>query len=440
MGAMRLRTPCLAVLLLLIIAMAVAVHPAIASASTADLLAVAQETIDTDGDGLDDAQEVELGTDPDVADTDGDGLTDGGEVGAQSDGYGTDPTLFDTDGDGFGDGDEIASGSDPIDPTSTPDSVGTTSNILVTKFTCPPGYDGNDFVGECAATEGVTFGIGFAGSEFFASEATNAEGLAPFHDISAGTYVIAEDIPGDVIDRIEVFCAAPGDTEPRLLTVNAVNSVTVEVLAGEELSCSWYNVPIDQMAGASAITVQAFLCPADYADKDLITACDEPLAEVGVTVGLDASEFGVEGETDAAGTVTFGDLGSGAYTVTLGVPGDVARFNATCGRHTEFEFSVIAAATTNQISFELLESDEVLCTFLVIPESQGAPTATPVTPVPTAVATAAPTKPAGPVASLPDTGAGVGSMTAAANVAPYLILVALIAMSGVLRTRRTRVR
>ncbi len=40
---------------------------------------------DTDGDGLDDDTEVELGTDPDVADTDGDDYDDGAEVDGNTD-------------------------------------------------------------------------------------------------------------------------------------------------------------------------------------------------------------------------------------------------------------------------------------------------------------------------------------------------------------------
>jgi nucleoside-specific outer membrane channel protein Tsx len=54
---------------------------------------------DTDGDGLTDSQEEELGTDPENPDTDGDGLTDGEEVE-----LGTDPLNPDTDGDGIPDG------------------------------------------------------------------------------------------------------------------------------------------------------------------------------------------------------------------------------------------------------------------------------------------------------------------------------------------------
>jgi hypothetical protein len=66
--------------------------------------------IDTDGDGLSDAEELLLGTDPDKADTDRDGLTDGEEVRI----VGTDPRNADTDGDGFSDGDELYSGFDPM--------------------------------------------------------------------------------------------------------------------------------------------------------------------------------------------------------------------------------------------------------------------------------------------------------------------------------------
>lgn len=65
---------------------------------------------DSDGDGVTDADEAELGTDPDVADTDGDRLSDGDERDA-----GTDPLEIDSDGDGYLDGDEVAEGSDPLD-------------------------------------------------------------------------------------------------------------------------------------------------------------------------------------------------------------------------------------------------------------------------------------------------------------------------------------
>lgn len=67
-------------------------------------------TLDTDEDGLNDAQEARTGTDPATADTDEDGLSDGEEVRA----WRTDPLNRDTDGDTLLDGDEaINIGTDP---------------------------------------------------------------------------------------------------------------------------------------------------------------------------------------------------------------------------------------------------------------------------------------------------------------------------------------
>ena len=67
-----------------------------------DLMATAVASVDSDGDGLDDAEEMALGTDPFDADTDGDGLTDGLEVAAGT----TNPLTADSNGNGCPDGEE----------------------------------------------------------------------------------------------------------------------------------------------------------------------------------------------------------------------------------------------------------------------------------------------------------------------------------------------
>lgn len=69
--------------------------------------------VDSDGDGLSDAEEETMGTDPSSADSDGDGLSDKEEVEV-----GSDPTLADTDGDSYLDAWEVAEGTDPADPES----------------------------------------------------------------------------------------------------------------------------------------------------------------------------------------------------------------------------------------------------------------------------------------------------------------------------------
>lgn len=64
---------------------------------------------DTDGDGLNDRRERMFGTDPLDKDTDNDGLTDGIEVSR----YNTNPVKADTDADGLDDGSEVALGTNP---------------------------------------------------------------------------------------------------------------------------------------------------------------------------------------------------------------------------------------------------------------------------------------------------------------------------------------
>jgi hypothetical protein len=70
---------------------------------------------DSDGDGLEDAIEIELGTDPVDLDTDDDGLTDGDEYYVHQ----TGTRNPDTDGDGVVDGAEITNGTDPNNPASS---------------------------------------------------------------------------------------------------------------------------------------------------------------------------------------------------------------------------------------------------------------------------------------------------------------------------------
>jgi len=64
---------------------------------------------DTDGDGITDDQEFEF-SNPTNPDSDNDGLNDGEELA-----LGTDPLVFDTDKDGLGDGEEVMLRSNPLD-------------------------------------------------------------------------------------------------------------------------------------------------------------------------------------------------------------------------------------------------------------------------------------------------------------------------------------
>lgn len=134
-------------------------------------------TVDTDGDGLTDADEINIyKTNPYQADSDGDGLTDGEEVLK----YKTNPLKADTDEDGLSDGDEVKKyKTNPLDPDTDRGSV--KDGVEVFRGTNP--LDPSDDVprkeelkidvGKAIILEGIVFKTGSA--EITAASAATLE-------------------------------------------------------------------------------------------------------------------------------------------------------------------------------------------------------------------------------------------------------------------------
>ena len=186
---------------------------------------------DTDGDGLLDIEEFQLGTKPNSADSDGDGLADkweatyglnamsasgangaagdpdgDGRTNVQEQAAGTNPVVADTDGDGLTDGQEAALGTNPLNPDSDGDGL-------------PDGWE-------------VTYGLlprdatganGAAGNP-------DADGLTNLQELAAGSNPIMADTDGDGInDGAEVA----NGTDPTLADTDGDGlNDSAEIVAG----------------------------------------------------------------------------------------------------------------------------------------------------------------------------------------------------------------
>lgn len=112
--------------------------------------------VDSDGDGLSDVLEAELGTDPLDTDSDADGLGDGAEVNTHN----TSPTSADSDGDGANDRFEINNGTDPTDAASKPEVTAVNGLLGYWRFDEGEGHvatdlSGNGHDGEIIEPDGV---------------------------------------------------------------------------------------------------------------------------------------------------------------------------------------------------------------------------------------------------------------------------------------------
>lgn len=138
---------------------------------------------DTDADGLSDGEEVSLGTNPRVGDSDGDGLGDGLEVEV----YGSNPFAVDSDGDGLGDAAEVLAGTSPVCADTDGDGLSDSAEQTVGTNPLLKDADGD------GATDGEEVA---AGSNSLVMD-TDGDGLLDGEELNAGSSPLLVDTDGD---------------------------------------------------------------------------------------------------------------------------------------------------------------------------------------------------------------------------------------------------
>jgi hypothetical protein len=142
----------------------------------------AEGNVDTDGDGITDADELENGTDPNNSDTDGDGLTDSEEVE-----NGTDPNNPDTDDDGLSDGDELSEGTDPTNSDTDEDGISDSDEAA----------EGTDPTNADTDGDGISDGDELSEGTDPTNEDTDGDGLDDGSEAAYGSDPLNSDTDGD---------------------------------------------------------------------------------------------------------------------------------------------------------------------------------------------------------------------------------------------------
>jgi hypothetical protein len=283
---------------------------------------------DSDADGISDAREAMLGTDPANPDSDGDGLSDGIEVATQTsptsadadqDGLsdtrelqlGTSASSRDSDSDGVSDGVEAIVGTNPLSSASQPATAkdGTLLADLGGRLVLIDVASGA--IGDMSApSTGFAFGIDGSGSATYASALVDLVSVHPF--TGASTTVGALGGTGATIRSLQlalnphdgklygVEAAGDNDFSPtgQLLEINRQTGVATRV----GLATS----PIHALTFDGAGTAYAALA----------TAGNDDLATVNVTTG-ETVVIGTLGRTPIRG-LTF--AGTTLYAAHTGMP------------------------------------------------------------------------------------------------------------------------
>lgn len=328
-------------------------------------------------------------------------------------------------------------------------TTATTATLTIHNRLCPAGFTGTDFFGTCHGTPAPA-GLDFtAEGPEVVSGFTDAAGNVVFSDLTPGTYAVRGGVPLDFA-KLNIACtpaATPGVPYPFTPLpaggASATTGAQLNLAAGANIVCDFYNTPVPQGPTTAALTVRGRLCPTGYTGRNFFTDCAKA-----VPAGIQYSVAGPENATitvGANGNAVFADLTPGTYTVRGGVPGEFARLVVNCtsavAPYPAVPFTALGGGVRgpNDVTgaqLTLAAGANVVCSFYNIPENLSG--ASP-SPKPSAAPSAAPSaRPSvSPVTSLPNTGAGTGVDGAEASTL-LLIAVVVAGAAGLVLVARRR--
>lgn len=200
------------------------------------------------------------------------------------------------------------------------------ATLTIVKYTCPESYDplarGANPTRDCDdLTDDVPFSVtNFQGSSTTGKTGDDGGGTVTFDDLKAGSYLLTETYPDGVHEAFIWSCESDYRTFDYPFTpfahIGELGTISIALIAGESVTCTWYNVPSpekeSQSTGAVDLSITVLECSGQAINAN---ACDP--AAAGIDIDLLAAGSGRDATltTDADG-VALGSLDSGEYDIS----------------------------------------------------------------------------------------------------------------------------
>ena len=265
-----------------------------------------------------------------------------------------------------------------------------TARVEVHLAECEPGYDmsaaNSDPFKDCHEKGIADQIVSISGPDDYADSMETVvlespgPGVAAFENLAAGSYHIAEDIPGDTVTYY-VFCINAENDEPVEFRYDDSRDEGIDIRLAEGLNivCDWYIVPEQQTDPAeeepvSSIQVTKYTCTPGYGGSsyaDFRDDCTEPTNGVTFLLGVEGGAdptVAVTGE-ESVGVVFYGDLAPGNYSLSEDVPGDVSTPRAYC-RIDGGKLFRLELGDDGVGFFDNVEGQEITCDWYNVPDQQ----------------------------------------------------------------------
>ncbi|MCC6790723.1 MAG: PT domain-containing protein [Thermomicrobiales bacterium] len=250
--------------------------------------------------------------------------------------------------------------------------------ITITKYTCPAGYESDaygDLSGDCTdKTDGVTFTVSPQSGGDAVSRVTgetSGPGRVRFTELEPDIYDVWEDVPGEFSTAV-VWCNVAGGDWYQKQIYNG-NATAFDVEAGDDIRCSWFNLPED-LSASSSLRIHKSICPDGLTSGYYANCYDDTLA--GVTFVADGPGGYEESLTTGNnGVVTFSDISAGTYTVTELPPDsvNVAVYVIVCTRDGDtypFEYD---DSTGLRMNIKVPAGSDIVCDWYNVPPAKPQP-------------------------------------------------------------------